>query len=147
MMEDERAERLEAEYGMPPGRLMYHFYRERDMSAGDIAAELDESRYTVQYWLTKAGIEMRSRRLTDVQRVLIMAYMDAGLGDKAIASRVDCGFHTVRRYRKEIESTGEPVDLTEGTFGADDIAVLEHVVESAVGPRRGGSGKESSCES
>lgn len=117
MMEDDRAELIEDTYGMPPGRVMYHLYWERDMSAAEIANEITSTtgesvhRNTVKYWLQNAGVKMRSRTLTDVQRILIMAYLSAGLGVDATSDKADCGRMTVHRYRKEIKTTGSPVDL------------------------------------
>lgn len=119
MMQEDRADRIEDVYGMPPGRLMYHFYHERGMSMGEISQtmtdemEEDVPRETVRYWLQRAGVKTRSRTLTDIQRVLIMAYLSAGVGIDSTASKTDCGRATVHRYRKEIESTGKPVDLAQ----------------------------------
>lgn len=129
--DDDKRAAIEEEYEMPIGRLMYHFYHECEMSAGDIGDELGEPRMTVVYWLQQSGIKMRSRTLSDVQRVLIMAYIDAGLGDGAIANRVDCGEMTVNRYRKEIISSGEPVDLEEWN-AVGDVDVLQNVVENII---------------
>lgn len=130
MMSEETRERLVDRYGMPPGRLMYHFYVEREMSAGDIADELDESRDTVKYWLSQSGIEMRSRKLSDVQRLLIMAYIDAGIGDKAISRRVRCGPVTVKRYRQDMRESLEPIGLN-GWISSEDMDILESIIEDA----------------
>lgn len=128
-MEDTKREELEEEYEMPPGRLMYHLYVEEGMSSYDIAEELEEKRETVRYWLQQSGVKMRSRTLSDVQRILILAYIDAGLGGDAIASRLGCGRATVNRYRKELEQTGEPVDL-DGWITAEEYNLLCGIVEN-----------------
>lgn len=127
MMESEMRDRLEDEYDMPVGRLMYHFYWEREMSAGDISNELDVPRQTVVYWLQQSGIRMRSRSLSDTQKVLMIAYLDAGLGDRAIGSRLGCGHATVRRYRDDMIATGQPVDL-EAAPTPDDVNTLRDII-------------------
>lgn len=137
MMEDDRAEQIENEYGMPPGRLMYHFYHEKGMSMGDISQQMtadlgeDVPRETVRYWLQRSGIKTRSRTLTDIQRVLIMAYLSAGVGLDRTASKADCGRATVQRYRKEIESTGKPVDL-EQELSTREWDILCDIIEGDI---------------
>lgn len=128
MMEEAMREKLEEEYDMPVGRLMYHFYWERDMSAGQIGAEVGAPRQTVVYWLQQAGIQMRSKSLSDIQKVLLMAYIDAGLGDGAISRRIGCGKNTVRRYRHDMAATRDPIDLEENVR-PDDYAILENIVD------------------
>lgn len=110
-MESEMREQLESEYEMPVGRLMYHLYWEEEMSAGEIGNEVDAPRSTVVYWLQQSGIKMRSRTLSDVQKLLMVGYIDAGLGDRAIAGKLDCGVMTVRRYRRDMRASGRPIDL------------------------------------
>lgn len=134
MMDDETAERIEAEYGMPPGRLMYHFYVEEEMSSGEIADEMDESRHTVKHWLQQAGIKMRSRTLTDIQRILIIVCLASGMGDAATGRKVGCGRSTVRRYRKDLESTGEPVDLSLGLEPRDRDLIFNLVTTVVTDP-------------
>lgn len=136
MMSDEKREILEDEYGMPVERLMYHFYWEREMSSGDIANEIAQIdglgeiyRSNVRYWLQKAGIKMRSRTLSDVQRLLIIAYVDAGLGDGSVANRVECGQATVNRYRKEMLATGVPADI-DMDLQPSDRDLLESMIRS-----------------
>lgn len=136
MISEDKRETLEDEYGMPVERLMYHFYWEREMSSGDIANELAEIdgldtvyRSNVRYWLQKAGIKMRTRTLSDVQRIMIIAYIDAGYGDGSIANRVDCGHMTVNRYRKEIEAAGGPADISM-SLSPSDQEILEGIVGS-----------------
>ena len=129
--DDDKRKSLHNEYGMPVGRLMYHLYHEKGMSLGEIADEVDESRSTVQYWLQQSGVRMRSRTLSDVQRILIMAYIDAGYGDGSIAARVDCGKMTVNRYRKEMESSGEPVDLN-GWISQSDTEILSRIIADGI---------------
>lgn len=134
MMSDDRADEIEAEYGMPPGRLMYHFYREEDMSSGEIAEELDESRNTVKNWLQKSGVKMRSRTLTDVQRIIIIACLASGMGDGSTARQADCGKSTVTRYRKDLESEGEPVDLHTELDPRDRELIFELVANAVTNP-------------
>lgn len=139
MINGDKREVLEEEYGMPVERLMYHFYQEQGMSAGDIAAEIsplfDQSvhRNTVKYWLRQSGIEMRTRQLSDVQRVLMLAYFDAGLGAGAIAKRVGCGRMTVKRYREEIEAERQPADM-DSWVSSDDYGLLIDIVDDTFGP-------------
>ena len=118
MMDSETRELVEDAYGMPAERLMYHLYWEREMSSGEIANEIagidgidGVYRSNVRYWLQKCGIKMRSRTLSDVQRLLIIAYIDAGLGDGSVATKTDCGQATVNRYRKDLVASGGPTDL------------------------------------
>lgn len=138
MMEDDRAEDIEEEYGMPPGRLMYCFYQERDMSQHEISEKLTEDlgekvpRETVRYWLQRAGIKMRSRTLTDIQRVLIMAYLSSGMGLDSTATKAQCGRATVQRYRKEIKGSGKPVDL-EQDLSTKDWEILCDIIEADLG--------------
>lgn len=146
MIGNDKREAIEAEYGMPVERLMYHFYQECGMSAGEIAAELDGidttadnadahnvHRNTVKYWLRQSGIEMRTRQLSDVQRILMLAYFDAGLGDGSIAHRIECGQATVNRYRKDIEAEREPADL-DSWISAGDYELLTRIVDDAFEP-------------
>lgn len=133
MIGDEKRTEIEEEYGMPVERLMYYFYQECDMSKGDIADELGEPRSTVQYWLRKSGVEMRTRQLTDVQRILIMAYFDAGLGDGSIAHRVGCGQSTVNRYRKEVKYNRMPAEL-DSWISSEDHELLCDIIDDAFGP-------------
>lgn len=132
MIEESTREEIEAEYGMPVGRLMYHFYHEKEMSAGEIADELGEARSTVKYWLQHSGIKMRSRTLTDVQRILIIAYLNAGLGNAAISSKADCGKMSVYRYRKEVESAGQPVDIEQDLSPTEFELLCDLIGETAV---------------
>lgn len=145
MMRDEQRERLEDEYGMPAERLLYHLYIERGLSASEIATELDvKHRNTVKYWLRQCGIKLRSRSISDVQRVLMMAYLDAGLGNGSIAARVGCSKMTVSRYRNELETTREPIDLSELELSASDFDVLDGIIEDTFSPpdHAGGTGSE-----
>lgn len=139
MISEDKREQLEDEYGMPVERLMYHLYQEQEMSAAEITAELDEvleggtHRNTVKYWLRQSGIEMRSRQLSDVQRILMLAYFDAGFGLGSIAARLDCGEETVKRYRKEIEAELEPADM-DSWMSAEDYSLLVDIVDDTFGP-------------
>lgn len=128
MMEPEMRDRLEEEYGMPIGRLMYHFYWEEGMSAGAIGEKVGAPRQTVIYWLQQSGIKMRSRTLSDVKKLLMVAYLDAGVGDRAIASKLNCGHMTVNRYRSEMLDSGEPVDLGR-PLTPDDREILHDIIE------------------
>lgn len=127
MMENEMREQLEAQYEMPIGRLMYHFYWEEDMSAGAIGQEVEAPRQTVVYWLQQSGIKMRSRTLSDIQKLLMVAYIDAGMGDRAIASKLGCGRMTVKRYRNDMIVSGRPVDL-ERPLTPDDNDILAGII-------------------
>jgi transposase-like protein len=131
MMRDEKAKEIEEEHGLPPGRLMYKLYIEEGKSAGEISNQLGEPRSTVKYWLKQAGIKMRSNTLSDVQRIMIIAYLSAGMGRGATAQRVGCGTMTVARYRKELESTQEPVDFN-SLLSADDHELLCDVIADAI---------------
>ncbi len=138
MIGAEKRKAIEAKYDMPVERLMYKFYQEHEMSAGEIADELDGvgdfrvHRNTVKYWLRQSGIEMRTRQLTDVQRVLMLAYFDSGVGDGGIARRLKCGKSTVRRYRRDIEAEHEPSDF-DSWISSDDYKLLVEIVDDTFG--------------
>lgn len=136
MISDKKRDELEEEYEMPVERLMFHLYHECDMSAGDIADELGEPHSTVKDWLRRSGIQLRTRRLSDIQRILIMAYFDAGFGDGSISHRVGCGRATVNRYRNQIEEEGRPTDL-DSWVSSDDYELLMGIVDDVFGPPNG----------
>lgn len=119
---------IEEEWDKPITDVLAELYVERGLSQTEVANELDVPRPTVQVWLQDSPVEMRSRTLSDVQRLSIMALLSSSLGVRAIADRADCHPVTVRRYRQDIVESGDPVDL-DMTLSEQDRARLMAMVE------------------
>lgn len=144
MMQEERAAKIEEAYGMPPGRLMYHFYHEENMSQYEIAEEMDEPRETVRYWLQRSGVKMRDRTLTDVQKLMIMTYLSAGLGTGSAAKKANCGKTSVIRYRDELQAAKKPVDV-DLDLSTGDWDVLCQIIEEDIVTESSSSESTSNC--
>lgn len=113
-----RQQRLERVYDCDIDVLLAKKYEDDGYSQPELASELSSHlpdgetvpRSTLQYWLREAGVEMRRRTLTDVQRVAIMVLLPH-LPNHRIAERVGCATVTVARYRRELRETGTPAAL------------------------------------
>lgn len=113
-----RQQRLERVYDCDIDVLLTKKYEDGGLSQTELAAELSSHlpdgetvpRSTLQYWLREAGVDMRSRTLTDIQRVAIMVLLPH-LPNHRIAERVGCAKVTVRRYQRELHETGAPGSL------------------------------------
>lgn len=111
MKKTERQQKLEALYGEPIDELLDRKYTQGGLSQPELAAELsaklppDEAvpRTTLAYWLREAGVEMRARTLSDVQRIALVVLLPH-LPNHTIADRVGCSTVTVKRYRRRVRS-------------------------------------------
>lgn len=113
-----RQQRLERVYDCDIEVLLAKKYEDDGLSQPELATELSSHlpdgetvpRSTLQYWLREAGVDMRSRTLSDVQRVAIMVLLPH-LPNHRIAERVGCAAVTVARYRRELRDTQTPLDV------------------------------------
>ena len=119
MKKTPRIQRLEAAFDQPIGALLRDLYEAEGYSQHEVADHLtaalpdDEEvpRTTLAYWFREYGVDMRSRTLSDVQRIVIMALLPY-CRNRTIADRAGCHRSTVEEYRREITRTGAPVDLS-----------------------------------
>lgn len=111
MRKTDQQRQIEALYDDDIRTLLVRKYEDEGYSQHELADELDVNRTTLQYWLREHGVEIRSRALSDVQRITVMALLPY-LSNSRIADRVNCSYQTVKRYRREIRQTGSPVEVS-----------------------------------
>lgn len=111
MRKTDQQRQIEAIYEQDIGELLREKYEDESYTQHELAEELDVPRSSLQYWLREYGIEIRSRSLSDVQRITVMALLPY-LSNSRIADRVGCSRQTVARYRREIRQTGDPINVS-----------------------------------